>query len=288
MEPRSCVACVLALANVASALSMPKSTARSAPTARRDFLGAVGGAVLGAPSIAGAFTTDEVMERAAGATNLKGGDTFPLRTYVDPLFDLTFPKDFFAIRRTIDGDIVRRGGVIFTAGQLKTAEIVTVELFKVKELLVQAEALPYFPDGTIRKWSDLGNDKALAEFICERRDKEDKSAAKGQVAKARASQVVPGTLSVKGDVLQADVLTTIGATDARTGEAGTLVKTPGIRRVQRTRLTLLPGGAEIMGVWAGCLDDYWEQGGDEVLKNVVASFAIKAPQGGGSVLGGGA
>ena len=145
-------------------------------------------AVLGAPSIAGAFTTDEVMERAAGATNLKGGDTFPLRTYVDPLFDLTFPKDFFAIRRTIDGDIVRRGGVIFTAGQLKTAEIVTVELFKVKELLVQAEALPYFPDGTIRKWSDLGNDKALAEFICERRDKEDKSAAKGQVAKARASQ----------------------------------------------------------------------------------------------------
>ena len=121
--------------------------------------------------------------------------------------------------------------------------------------------------------------------ICERRDKEDKSAAKGQVAKARASQVVPGTLSVKGDVLQADVLTTIGATDARTGEAGTLVKTPGIRRVQRTRLTLLPGGAEIMGVWAGCLDDYWEQGEDEVLKNVVASFAIKAPQGGGSVLG---
>ena len=82
-----------------------------------------------------------------------------LRTYVDPLFDLTFPKDWFAIRRTIDGDIVRRGGVIFSAGNLRTAEVVTVELFKVKELLAQAEALPYFPEGKIKQWNDLGGDR---------------------------------------------------------------------------------------------------------------------------------
>ena len=82
-----------------------------------------------------------------------------LRTYVDPLFDLTFPKDWFAIRRTIDGDIVRRGGVIFSAGNLRTAEVVTVELFKVKELLEQAEALPYFPEGKIKQWNDLGGDR---------------------------------------------------------------------------------------------------------------------------------
>ena len=130
---------------------------------RREFvsgfgraLGSFGALLSGASSAAGYAETSQV---APGFTSAK--DEFPLRTYVDPLFDLTFPKDFFAIRRTIDGDIVRRGGVIFTAGQLKTAEIVTVELFAVKELLAQAEALPYFPEGRIKKWSDLGNDKAL-------------------------------------------------------------------------------------------------------------------------------
>lgn len=49
-----------------------------------------------------------------------------LTTFKDPLFELTYPADFFAIRRTISGDVVRRGGVIFTAGRLSTAEIVTV------------------------------------------------------------------------------------------------------------------------------------------------------------------
>ena len=248
---------------------------------RREFvsgfgraLGSFGALLSGASSAAGYAETSQV---APGFTSAK--DEFPLRTYVDPLFDLTFPKDFFAIRRTIDGDIVRRGGVIFTAGQLKTAEIVTVELFKVKELLIQAEALPYFPDGRIKKWADLGNDVALGGFLCERRDNEANAAKKGQKVQARASRIIPGSLSVTGNVLQADVLTTIGVTDMRTGEAGTLVKTPGIRRVQRARLTLLPGGEEIMGVWAGCLDDYWDQGESEVLKNVVASFSIKKTDG---------
>ena len=266
---------------LAAALA-PSAPSAPALAARREVLQSVVGAcglVAGCREASAGFTTDEVMERAKGSTKLEGGDSFPLRTYVDPLFDLTFPKDFFAIRRTIDGDIVRRGGVIFTAGQLKTAEIVTVELFKVKELLIQAEALPYFPDGRIKKWADLGNDVALGGFLCERRDNEANAAKKGQKVQARASRIIPGSLSVTGNVLQADVLTTIGVTDMRTGEAGTLVKTPGIRRVQRARLTLLPGGEEIMGVWAGCLDDYWDQGESEVLKNVVASFSIKKTDG---------
>ena len=145
-----------------------------------------------------------------------------LRTYVDPLFDLTFPKDWFAIRRTIDGDIVRRGGVIFSAGNLRTAEVVTVELFKVKELLEQAEALPYFPEGKIKQWNDLGRDRcahqlsrrvsargrivtrtpstrrlldvdsragkdaALAQFVCERRDGEATASARAWICCLRA------------------------------------------------------------------------------------------------------
>ena len=235
-----------------------------------------------------------------------------LRTYVDPLFDLTFPKDWFAIRRTIDGDIVRRGGVIFSAGNLRTAEVVTVELFKVKELLEQAEALPYFPEGKIKQWNDLGRDRcahqlsrrvsargrivtrtpstrrlldvdsragkdaALAQFVCERRDGEATASARKQQIQARASTAVPGSLSVRGDVLQLDIATDIQGTTARVGEAGSEVMTPGIRRLQRARLTLLPGGSEVMGVVAGCLDDLWSSGEDRVLGDVVESFRIKA------------
>jgi hypothetical protein len=203
-------------------------------------------------------------------------DSLVLRTYVDPLFDLTFPKEWFSIRRTIDGDIVRRGGVIFSAGNLRTAEVVTVELFKVKELLLQAEALPYFPDGRIKKWSDLGKDTALAQFVCERRDGEATASSRKQQIQARASRAVPGSVSVQGDVLQLDIATDIQGTTARVGEAGSEVMTPGIRRLQRVRLTLLPGGEEVMGVVAGCLDDLWQQGEDQVLGDVVKSFRIKA------------
>lgn len=233
-------------------LSVPVAVALRLAPSRRAVLGGAAAGLVGLP----AFAADEA----------------PFTTFTDPLFEVAYPKDFFAIRRTIDGDISRRGGVIFTAGQLKTAEIVTVELYPVKDLLKQAEALPYFPEGAIKRWNDLGSDDALGNFICERRDNEANSAAKGQQVKARASEVVPGTLSVAGNVLQADVLSTLAPTDMRVGEAGTLQKTPGIRRLARARLTLLPGGREVMGVWASCLDDYWADGERDVLARVVASF----------------
>ena len=87
---------------------------------------------------------------------------------------------------------------------------------------------------------------------------------------------MPGSLSVRGDVLQLDIATDIQGTTARVGEAGSEVMTPGIRRLQRARLTLLPGGSEVMGVVAGCLDDLWSSGEDRVLGDVVESFRIKA------------
>mmetsp|Transcript_17911 Transcript_17911/g.55083 ORF Transcript_17911/g.55083 Transcript_17911/m.55083 type:complete len:288 (-) Transcript_17911:21-884(-) len=248
---------------------------------RRTLLTDAGALLAGAALLAPhAAAADEPRTRTtAEALQIEEKDLVrnkaPLRTYVDPLFDLTFPKDWFAIRRTIDGDIVRRGGVIFSAGNLRTAEVVTVELFKVKELLDQAEATPYFPDGRIKKWNDLGKDTALAQYVCERRDGEATAAARKQQVQARASTFVPGTLSVAGDVLQLDILTNIGGTTMRVGEAGTEQMTPGIKRLQRARLTLLPGGEEVMGVVAGCLDDFWASGEDAVLKDVVASFNIK-------------
>ena len=116
----------------------------------------------------------------------------------------------------------------------------------------------------------------MAQFVCERRDGEATASARKQQIQARASTAVPGSLSVRGDVLQLDIATDIQGTTARVGEAGSEVMTPGIRRLQRARLTLLPGGAEVMGVVAGCLDDLGSSGEDRVLGDVVESFRIKA------------
>lgn len=193
-------------------------------------------------------------------------------TFRDPSFELTYPGDYFAIRRTISGDVVRRGGVIFTAGNLGRAEVVTVERFPVQDLLIQADATSFFPQGSIKKWSDIGTRQALAEYVCERRDNEANLASKGAAPKARTSVPIDGSIRVDDTNLQVDVLTTIGATEMRVGESGAKAATPSIRRIQRARLVLLPGGKTVMAVWAGCLDDGWNSGEGEVLSEVVASF----------------
>ena len=226
---------------------------------------AVGGAVAYRPLPALAEDSVTTPDRPIAVN----GPTF---TFTDPLFELTFPKDFFKIRRTISGDITRRGGVIFTAGRLSTAEIVTIERFSVAELLTQAGATQFFPDGTLSRWEDLGTPAALGTFICERRDNEATAAAKGQSQKGRASRVIEGTFSIAGSALEVEILTNIGGTEYRSGEGLDKGMTPGVRRVQKARLYLLPGGKEIMGVWAGCLDDFWYRGEGDVLRSVVASF----------------
>ena len=132
---------------IASAAALRRAGPSAQPAAaRRQFVDAAAAALL-LPQIAAAEefadvtprarTTAEALELPAGTVP---GKAAALKTYVDPLFDLTFPKDWFAIRRTIDGDIVRRGNVIFSAGNLRTAEVVTVELFKAKELLTQVRS----------------------------------------------------------------------------------------------------------------------------------------------------
>jgi hypothetical protein len=62
--------------------------------------------------------------------------TTPMKKFVDPqgLFEIEIPTNFFAIRRTVKGDLPdaetgtgRRGSSIFTAGDLNKAEVVAVE-----------------------------------------------------------------------------------------------------------------------------------------------------------------
>lgn len=70
----------------------------------------------------------------------------PMKLFVDTatpsLFTVEIPQQFFAIRRTLKGDLPdpktgqgRRGGTIFSAGDMSKAEILGVERFPVVNLL---------------------------------------------------------------------------------------------------------------------------------------------------------
>lgn len=167
-----------------------------------------------------------------------------------------------------------------------------VERFPVSELLAQADAVSFFPDGKLNKWRDLGTMEALATYLCERRDNEATIAARGKEPKARASQPIKGSVEVGGalffrynaspvqvtdDTLQADVVTVLGSTEMRVGDAGAKAMTSGVRRIQRAKIFLLPGGRTLIGCWAGCLDDLWNNGEGKILCDVVASFKPVLP-----------
>jgi hypothetical protein len=57
-----------------------------------------------------------------------------MKQFTDDLFSISIPQSFFAIRRTVKGDLPdektgkgRRGGTIFTAGDMGKAEVIAVE-----------------------------------------------------------------------------------------------------------------------------------------------------------------
>ncbi len=77
-----------------------------------------------------------VIESPAPVAPPKPINTIEMKTFVDPkgLFVLNVPKRFFAIRRTVKGDLPdeatgkgRRGSSIFTAGDMSKAEVIAVE-----------------------------------------------------------------------------------------------------------------------------------------------------------------
>jgi hypothetical protein len=99
--------------------SKPTSTATDIN--RRRLIQSTAAAILSSPTLptlAAETTVEEV----------------PLKTITDDLFSISLPQRFFAIRRTVKGDLPdaktgkgRRGGTIFTAGDMSKAEVVAVE-----------------------------------------------------------------------------------------------------------------------------------------------------------------
>ncbi|KAJ1444944.1 hypothetical protein M885DRAFT_626646 [Pelagophyceae sp. CCMP2097] len=204
----------------------------------------------------------------------------PWQSFVDSEFSLQYPAEFFrGIRRTIGGDVVRRGGIIFTTGRLSRAEMVTVEQIEVSAILAQAAATSFFPGGKLDTWAQLGSLDAIGELLCERRDSEAQAAAKG-MPRVRSSQTLATpVISNNGRTVTADIITRIGTQKARVGDAAIVYDTPALVRVQRASLTLLPGGDRIIGIWASCLEDYWNEGEGGVLRGIVDTFKPNTEKG---------
>ena len=83
-------------------------------------------------SLTTAILATTTSQPAYAATTTPQEVTF--KPIIDDLFSIEVPQTFFAIRRTNKGDLPdaktgkgRRGGTIFTAGDMGKAEVVAVE-----------------------------------------------------------------------------------------------------------------------------------------------------------------
>ncbi len=112
---------------------------------RRQFLQKVASsttaAIIGLEASTSTFSSAFAaeVEEAAVATAASPAvvqNTIEMKTFLDPkgLFAINVPKRFFAIRRTVKGDLPnektgqgRRGSSIFTAGDMSKAEVVAIE-----------------------------------------------------------------------------------------------------------------------------------------------------------------
>lgn len=72
---------------------------------------------------------------SAQADGTETSEQLGMKVFIDPLFSLSVPTNFFTLRRTQKGDLPdaktgkgRRGSSIFTAGNMAKAEVIAVEV----------------------------------------------------------------------------------------------------------------------------------------------------------------
>ncbi len=113
-------------------------------------------------------------------------DPFPpplqveMKTFLDPmgLFVIQIPKQFFALRRSSQGDLPdakgqgRRGSSIFTAGDLAKAEVIAVERFPIQGLLEENGIMVgEGAGGGLTTFGDIGKPSAVANLLNQHRER---------------------------------------------------------------------------------------------------------------------
>lgn len=228
---------------------------------RRNFLEAVF-----ASAIASVTVASSAPALAADITSVP----LEMKTFVDPkgLFALNIPKSFFAIRRTVKGDLPdektgkgRRGSSIFTAGDMGKAEVVAVERFPTFALLADEGITPF---GDLSSFPSIGDPTAIANLIALRRDKDKQGQAR--------TFLVPNSVSVSEDGL---TLYFQLATDIDVQKPELLLEQTGVSELKRITLakaTLTSRDGQMMAVFASALQQDFNGVDGVALKDAVDSF----------------
>ncbi|KAL3779982.1 hypothetical protein HJC23_007081 [Cyclotella cryptica] len=192
-----------------------------------------------------------------------------MKPFVDKLFTIQVPSRFFAIRRSAKGDLPdvktgkgRRGGTIFTAGDMGKAEVIAVERFPTRALL---EDEGYTPSGDLTTFSSIGEPTAIATLLLRRREKD-----KPGTQNTAVLDTTSVALSDDGMTLTFTLRQQINVEKPEL-----LMETMGVSELYRTTLakaTLTSRDGQIMAVFASALDQDFQGVDGVALKRAVDSF----------------
>jgi hypothetical protein len=198
----------------------------------------------------------------------------PMKLFIDTanpsLFTINVPQRFFAIRRSSKGDLPdvktgqgRRGGTIFTAGDMSKAIVVAVERFPVRNLL---EEEGYAPTGDLSTFSSIGDQIAIATLLLRRREK-DKPGTQNTAVLNKDSV----SLSSDGKTLSFSLRQEISVQKPEL-----LMEEMGVSELFRTTLgkaTLASNDGQLMAVFASALDQDFNGPDGNALRKTIDSFS---------------
>jgi len=197
----------------------------------------------------------------------------PMKTFVDnakpSLFSLDVPQRFFSIRRSAKGDLPdaktgqgRRGGTIFTAGDMSKAEVIAVERFPVKAML---EDEGYQPSGDLSTIAALGDPVAVATLLIRRREKDKPGTQNSAVLDRNSVVVSPDTKTMTFTFRQ----------QINVQKPELLLEEIGVSELFRTtvaKATLSSNDGQMMAAFASALDQDFNGPDGVALQKAIDSF----------------
>jgi hypothetical protein len=196
----------------------------------------------------------------------------PMKTFVDnanpSLFSIDVPQRFFAIRRSAKGDLPdakgqgRRGGTIFTAGDMAKAEVIAVERFPVKAML---EDEGYQPSGDLSTITNLGDPVAVATLLIRRREKDKPGTQNNAVLDRNSVVVSPDTKT----------MTFLFRQQINVQKPELLMEEIGVSELYRTtvaKATLSSNDGQMMAAFASALDQDFQGPDGVALQKAIDSF----------------
>jgi len=197
----------------------------------------------------------------------------PMKSFVDnakpSLFSLDVPQRFFSIRRSAKGDLPdaktgqgRRGGTIFTAGDMSKAEVIAVERFPVKAML---EDEGYQPSGDLSTIAALGDPVAVATLLIRRREKDKPGTQNSAVLDRNSVVVSPDTKTMTFTFRQ----------QINVQKPELLLEEIGVSELFRTtvaKATLSSNDGQMMAAFASALDQDFNGPDGVALQKAIDSF----------------